>query len=447
MSAGMFHLGWFTNFAPPVWEGRFSGRMGQPGNGKEWANGRFYMDMARALERARFDYIMLEDSSMVSDAYEGSSRADLKHHLYAPKHDPLPLVPLRASVTENLGIVATASTSFYEPYPLARVMTTLDHVTRGRAGWNIVTSSEDRAAQNYGLDRLHEHDERYERADEFVDVVEKLWNSWEDGAIIMDRESGKYVDHTKVSTIDHEGTYYKVRGPLNTVPSPQRKPVICQAGGSPRGRQFAAEHADTIITQARGVENMKAYRDDIRARAEAAGRDPDDLKLLYIVSPVIGATEEEAWEAVEAGKAVAENNVEKALAHLSALTENDFSQYDLDAPVNTGITTNGHRTTLAEFLKLGDDGRSLREVAAGWNISAVDFVGSVESVAEHMGEVMEIVGGDGFLISGPMTRTYIGEITDGLVPELQRRGLTRKNYLTTTADGSKPTFRDNLKAF
>jgi FMN-dependent oxidoreductase (nitrilotriacetate monooxygenase family) len=444
---GMFHLGWFTNFAPPVWEGQFSGRLGQAGHGADWANGRFYMDMARALERARFDYIMLEDSSMVSDAYEGSSRADLKHHLYAPKHDPLPLVPLLASVTKNLGIVATASTSFYEPYPLARVMTTLDHLTRGRAGWNIVTSSEDRAAQNYGMVKLGEHDGRYDRADEFVEVVDKLWNSWEDGAVIMDRETGKYIDHTKVSTIDHVGKNFSVRGPLNTLPGPQRRPVICQAGGSPRGRQFAAEHADTIITQSRGVERMKEYRDDIRARATAAGRNPDDIKLLYIVSPVIGATEEEAWEAVAAGKAAAEKNVEKALAHLSALTEVDFSQFDLDAPVNADITTNGHRTTLAEFLKLGDDGRTLREVAAGWSISAVDFVGSVESIADHMGEVMDIVGGDGFLISGPMTRTYIGQVTDGLVPELQRRGLTRKDYLTVTEEGKTPTFRDNLVAF
>ncbi|MFT4042338.1 MAG: NtaA/DmoA family FMN-dependent monooxygenase [Gordonia sp. (in: high G+C Gram-positive bacteria)] len=438
----MFHLGWFTNFAPPIWEGAFCGDVG-----RTWANGRFYMDFARALERAKFDYMMLEDSSMVSDAFEGSSRADLKHHLYAPKHDPLALAPLLASATANLGIVATASTSFYPPYQLARTMTTLDHLTRGRIGWNIVTSSEDRAAQNYGLDRLYEHDSRYDRADEFVEVVQALWNSWEDGAVIADRETGRYIDHTKVRTIDHVGRFYSVRGPLNTLPGPQRTPVICQAGGSPRGRQFAAEHADTIITQSRGIERMKAYRNDIRARARAAGRDPDDIKMLFIVNPIIAQTDAEAVEMAMSSAQHAERDIEKALAHLSALTEVDFSQFDLDAPVPRDVATNGHRTTLAEFLKLGEDGRTLREVAAGWNLNAVDLVGSPDTVAALMGEAMDEVGGDGFLISGPMTRIYIGAITDGLVPELQRRGLTRTEYLVRSDAGSAPTFRDNLKAF
>lgn len=378
---------------------------------------------------------------MVSDAYEGTSRADLRHHLYAPKHDPLALAPLLASVTSNLGIVATASTSFYPPYQLARAMSTLDHLSKGRIGWNIVTSSEDRAAQNYGLDALYEHDARYDRADEFFEVAEKLWHSWESDALVMNRETGHYVDHTKVHTIDHRGKFYSVRGPLNTLPSPQGTPVICQAGGSPRGRQFAAEHADTIITQSRGVERMKAYRDDIRARMEKAGRDPDSCKLLYIVSPVLGETDAEANEKVLAMQAFAETNVEKALAHMSALTEVDFSQFELDEPLPNDIETNGHRTTLDEFIRLGEGGtKTLRQVAAGWNINAVDLVGSVDTVAEKMGEVMDFVGGDGFLISGPMTRTYIGEITEGLVPALQRRGSTRTSYDCST-------FRENLLSF
>ncbi|MFT4084266.1 MAG: NtaA/DmoA family FMN-dependent monooxygenase [Nocardioides sp.] len=431
-----FHLGWFTNFAPPIWEDTFSGDIGST-----WADGQFYVDFARALERARFDYMMLEDSSMVSDAFEGTSRADLKHHLYAPKHDPLALAPLLAAATTRLGIVATASTSFYPPFQLARAMSTLDHLSRGRIGWNIVTSSEDRAAQNYGLDTLYEHDARYDRADEFVEVVEKLWSSWEPDALIMDRETGQYVDHNKVHRIDHKGQFYSVRGPLNTLPSPQGKPVFCQAGGSPRGRQFASEHADTMITQSRGRERMKAYRDDIRQRVEFAGRNPDSLKMLFIVSPVIAETDAEAQETAAAAAARRETNVEKALAHMSALTEVDFSTFDLDAPLPEGIETNGHRTTLKEFIRLGENGtKTLREIAAGWNINAVDLIGSVENVADQMGEVMEHVGGDGFLISGPMTRNYINEICDGLIPALQRRGLTRTSY-------EHEYFRDNLLAF
>lgn len=430
----MFHLGWFANFSPPVWEGPFSGD-----NGTSWPTGEFHVDMVKALERAGFDYLMLEDSSMVSDAYEGSSRADLKHHLYAPKHDPLPLVPLLARATRNIGIVATASTSLYPPYLLARSMSTLDHLTRGRVGWNIVTSSEDRAAQNYGMEQLLEHDERYDKAEEFVAVVSSLWSSWDSDALLMDRESGQYADHTKVRAIDHKGQYFSVRGPLNTLPSPQGRPVLCQAGGSPRGRDFAAKHAETIIVQARGVEAMRRYRDDIRSRMKSHGRDPNSCKLLFIVSPILAASDAEAVERAEARKASATLNVERALAHLSALTEIDFSSFDLDAPV-PDVTTNGHRTTLAEFLRAGDDGRSLREVAASWNINSVDLVGSPATVADRMGEIMDRVGGDGYLISGALTRQYISEVTDGLVPELQRRGLTRTGY-------GGASFRENLMAF
>ncbi|MET1052284.1 MAG: NtaA/DmoA family FMN-dependent monooxygenase [Mycetocola sp.] len=430
-----FHLGWFTNFSPPPWEGDFDGDAGST-----WSSGTHLQDMARALERAKFDYIMLEDSSMVSDAYRGTSEIDLKYHLYAPKHDPLPVVPLLASVTKHLGIVATASTSFYPPYLLARTFSTLDHLSHGRVGWNIVTSSENRAAQNYGLDALYEHDARYDRADEFVKVVDALWNSWEDDALVMNRETGQYVDHTKVHTIDHVGEFYKVRGPLNTLPSPQRRPVICQAGGSPRGRQFAAENADTIITQARGIDKMKEFRDDIRARAAAAGRNPDDIKLLYIVSPVLGVTDEEAQAKAAAKKNSEADRIDYALAHLSALTEIDFSQFDLDKPLPQ-VETNGHRTTLAEFVRSGDNGtKTLREIALGWNILSVDLVGSVDTVADKMGEVMAAVGGDGFLISGGVSRQYIGEITEGLVPALQRRGLVRTEY-------THDHFRDNLLDF
>jgi alkanesulfonate monooxygenase SsuD/methylene tetrahydromethanopterin reductase-like flavin-dependent oxidoreductase (luciferase family) len=159
-------------------------------------NGEFYIDMARSLERAGFDYMMFEDSSMVSDGYAGTSEVDLKYALYAPKGDPVPLIGMVAQATKHIGLVATMSTSFYPPFLLARTMSTLDHLTRGRVGWNIVTSSEDRAAQNYGMDKLFEHDLRYERADEFVDLVTQLWDSWEADALVMDAERGVYVDHT-----------------------------------------------------------------------------------------------------------------------------------------------------------------------------------------------------------------------------------------------------------
>jgi FMN-dependent oxidoreductase (nitrilotriacetate monooxygenase family) len=437
MGARPFHLGWFMSFRPPAWNSPFC----SPVDAREWASGDFYVDFARSLERARFDYMMIEDSSMVSDIHAGSYEVDLKHALYAPKHDPVALVPWMTGATTHLGIVATMSVSFYPPFMLARTMTTLDHMSGGRMGWNIVTSSEDRAAQNYGMDKLHEHDERYDRGDEFVEVVNKLWDSWEPDALVLDRESGKYADASKVHPINHEGRYFKVRGPMNTARSPQGRPVFCQAGGSPRGRDFAAAHAETIIASAQGVPAMRAFREDIRRRMAAHGRDPGDCKILFVVNPTVGATDAEA-RAVRASwtaPAVQRYRAEAALGHLSALTENDFSSFPLDEPI-PDVTTNGHRSTLSDFIRMGTGGKTLGEVAAAWSIESVPLVGCPDTIAAVMDEVMQEVGGDGFLIMGAGTRRYITEITDGLVPALQARGLTRTAYAHTT-------LRDNLMEF
>ncbi|MCW2561468.1 MAG: FMN-dependent oxidoreductase, nitrilotriacetate monooxygenase family, partial [Mycobacterium sp.] len=257
-----FHLGWFMNFTPPVWDTDDASP-----DVYQWPNGRFYVDMARSMERACFDLIMIEDTVMVADAYGGTMEGALKHSAFAPKHDPLPLAVLIAASTSRMGIVATLSTSFYPPYLLARVCSTIDSITEGRFGWNIVSSAEDRAAQNFGLDGLPEHDERYNVAEEYFDVVNQLWDSWEADAVVMDRDSHTYADYRKVHSIDFDGKYFKSRGPLNTVPSPQHRPTFLQAGASPRGRQFAAGAADTIIAVGTGIEGMKEYRDDIRARA------------------------------------------------------------------------------------------------------------------------------------------------------------------------------------
>jgi FMN-dependent oxidoreductase (nitrilotriacetate monooxygenase family) len=435
MQARPFHLAWFMNFSGPrTWSTPFP-----DADARRWTNGDFYVDMIRAMERGCFDYMMLEDSSMVSDAYAGSSEVDLKYGLYAPKHDPIPLVPVLARATKHIGIVATASTTFYPPFLLARSMATLDHLTEGRVGWNIVTSSEHRAAQNFGMDQIWEHDNRYDRADEFVELVTQLWGSWDQDAVVMDRGTGVYVDHTKVRTIDFEGKYFKSRGPLNTMPPLQGRPVFCQAGGSPRGREFAAHHADTLLASAQGIEAMKEYRNDIRTRMGNYGRSPDTCKVMFIVSPIIGDTHEDALEKKRRMTAQSDAKIEMALGHLSALTENDFSTFDLDQPLED-VETNGHRTTLSNFIKMGAGGKTLREVALGWSSSSLDLVGTPDEVAGQMGEAMEEVGGDGFLISGGLSRRFISEIADGLCPALQRRGLIRDGY-------EHAHFRDNLLAF
>jgi FMN-dependent oxidoreductase (nitrilotriacetate monooxygenase family) len=420
------------NFVADAWNDEWGS------DGMPWT-GDFYIEMARALERAAFDYLILEDKCHVSDAYGGTMEFELKHGI-APKHDPAPLATLMSYCTSRIGIVATMSSSFYPPWMLARLSSTIDHISRGRFGWNIVTSAEDRAAQNFGLDKLYEHDLRYDMADEYLDLVCQLWESWEPDAVVRDREAGVYADYTKVHTIDFEGRFYKSRGPLNTVRSPQGRPVLVQAGASPKGRQFAAKYADSIIAVGAGVEGMKAYRQDIRARMEALGRKPDDCKVLFLVSPVVGDTEQEARDK----KARWMDDpffIEYALAEISSITEVDFSQFDLDKEL-PDVTTNGERGSLDNFVQKGK-GKTLRELTSSGLSQAVDLTGTPDQVAEQMGEIMDEVGGDGFLITSPvmrLNRRYIVEITDGLVPALQRRGLTRTGY-------GFDQFRDNLLEF
>lgn len=433
------HLGWFMNFTPPDWESEWASP-----DVADWANGRFHVDMARAMERACFDFMMIEDTVMVADAYGGTMEGSLKNAIFAPKQDPVPLAIQVACNTTNLGVVATMSTSFYPPYLLARLCSTADSIAQGRFGWNIVSSAEDRAAQNFGLEGLPEHDERYNVAEEYFDVVNQLWDSWEADAVVMDRKTHTFADFNKVHTIDFDGKYFKSRGPLNTVPSPQHRPTFLQAGASPKGRQFAAGAADAIIAVGTGVEGMKEYRDDVRARAKASGRNPDDIKLFFVVSPTIAATEAEARAKV-ARFAAAPNFEEKALVGISSNTEIDFKQFDLDEPLPADLTTNGERGSLEYFMR-GDGTpgpKTLRQLVLHRAKRGLELVGTPDQVAEKMGQAMEEVGGDGFLIAKPgwdLSRKYIESICDGLVPALQRRGLTRTAYTTTT-------LRDTLREF
>lgn len=428
-----FHLGWFCNFSSGEWMHPLTSGM------PPW-DGKIYVEMAQAMERCCFDYIMLEDTLMVSEAYRGTAEATLQHALQAPKHDPLPLAAMIAAATTHLGVVATMSTMAYPPFLLARLASTIDSISGGRFGWNIVTSGEDAAAQNFGMDVLPPREERYAMADEYVEVVTQLFGSWAPDAVVMDRERGIYADHTKVKPINFEGKYFKVRGPLNTVPSPQGRPVYVQAGGSPRGREFAARTADSIIAVANGIEGMKWYRDDVRARARAAGRNPDDIKVLFLVYPVIGETQEDAQEKYKR-MTNTPAFLEAALASIGTVTDIDFSQFDPDKELPP-LTTNGEQGSLDKFAQWGS-GKTLRQLAAERYDAGLSLIGTPDEVAEKMGAAMEAIGGDGFLVSTPfqrISRHAIVEITEGLVPALQRRGLTRTHYEHTL-------LRDTLREF
>ncbi|GAA2234274.1 NtaA/DmoA family FMN-dependent monooxygenase [Herbiconiux moechotypicola] len=439
MSAARFHLGWFFEGASPqAWGKPFTGAIG-----RDWMRPDFSEDVARTLERARFDYVLIEDSSYVADVWGGSMKIYLENAIATPRQDPAVVANLMLQATSRIGIVPTLATFAYPPYILARLVGTLDQVSNGRAGWNMVTGSSTRAAQNFGLADQAEHDKRYDMADEYMQVVNGLWDSWSPSSIRADLETGIFADADEVHTIDFEGEYYSVRGPLNSGPLPQGRPAIAQAGGSPRGRQFAAQYANTIVTDAKGIDAMKAYRDDVRARMASLGRNPDDCKVLFLVNPVIGRTERDAQERLAEREAAAVDEAEIVLAHFSKVTNIDFSVLGLDAVLGEQeLTTNGHQQSLDQFIS-ANRGKTLREAAVGslGANGAVPFVGTPETIAAQMDEVMQEVGGDGFLFySGELNRKTLAEVADGLVPALQRRGLTRTEY-------SHERFTDNLLDF
>jgi long-chain alkane monooxygenase len=434
LAAKPFHLGWFMNNTYGVhgWNQAWGGA-----EGYDWTQPDLHIEIAKALERACFDFFLMEDSLFVPDNYGGSREFYLARALRSPKNDPVPLVPLIAQATKHLGIVPTISTSFYPPYLLARLIATLDLMSKGRVGCNFVTSTAERAAQNFGLDTHLEHDLRYEMATEFVDVVTQLWSSWDADAIVMDREAGVFVDHTKVRAIDFKGRFFSSRGPLNTARPPQGRPVLVQAGGSPQGQQFAAKHMDAVLAALGTVAEMKAFRADLHKRLVAEGRDSNSCKLFFVIVPTLGDSNEEAQERFRRRQVQREASPEVTLAQMASLTDIDFAAFDLDAPVGE-LSTNGQQGTLKRFMS---QGKTLREIARNYRYGFEDLaVGTPDHVAGVMAEVMEEVGGDGFVFSGPVTRRHVAEVTDGLVPALQRRGLVRTAY-------EHKHFRDNLMAF
>ena len=434
MAHTKFHLGYFTKFGATSW----------PGDGKEfgsdWIDGSYHKELAKILEAAKFDFMLFEDTVMVGDRYGGSMELDLKNATLAPKLDPLPLLPVLAQETSHIGLIATASTTFYPPYLLARLLSTIDSLTRGRAGWNMVTSSEKNSAQNFGMDKLLPPNVRYDIADEFVELTKQLWDSWEDDALVADPATGVYVDHTKVHKIDFEGEHFRSRGPLNTVRSPQGYPVLCQAGASERGREFSSKNAEVVLgMMTGGVAGMKAYREDIRRRAEARGRNPDDIKVVFLTPVNILPEGVEQKEMTAAEKQASfEHNIVMASSSLDV----DFSQYDLDVPVPQDIVAGGHTSALDHMKKAGrEEGKSIRDLfSAGQGASGMDFSGTAQQVADKLMAVMDEVGGDGFLIEGSGYNRQLPELVNGVIPALQKAGAVRTEYTGTT-------FREILREF
>ncbi len=426
-----FHLGWFVHFGAQSWNDPL-------GAAPEPWDGNLHLDLARAMERACFDYMLIEDTLSIPSVYGGSRAVYLERGIMAPKHDPAPLAAILGHQTRHLGIVVTLSTTFYPPFMLARLASTLDHLTNGRFGWNIVTSTEDAAARNFGMTEMPPRALRYEMADEYVELVTRLLESWAPDAVVRDPARNIYVDPGKVNPVHFEGRFYRSEGPLNTVRCPQGRPAFIQAGGSPRGREFAGKHADSIIATTNGIAGMRAYRDDVRAHAARQGRDPDSIKVLFLIAPYVADTMAEARTQYDR-LLEAPEFIERTLAAFGSFVHIDFSQYDLDQPLPP-LTTNGEQGALDKFTQTGlgqaPHGKTLRQlVRDSGTSSSLELVGTPDHVADLMGEAMETVGGDGFLVTHPfggLTRHYVASITEGLVPALQRRGLARSAYTGRT---------------
>ena len=383
---------------------------------------------AQTLERGKFDAFFMADHLAVLNM----SMDALKRSATVTSFDPLTLLPALAVVTERLGLVATASTTFEQPYIIARKFASLDHLSQGRAGWNIVTTANPDAALNFGMDDQMEHDERYRRAREFYDVVTGLWDSWADDAFTMDVASGVFFDPAKLHVLNHKGRYLSVRGPLNVARSPQGWPVIVQAGASEAGRQLAAETAEVVFASALTIAGAQRTYADIKGRMAKLGRDPDHMKVLPGVLVIVGDTAEEA----EAKRATLDGLVhtDSALPNLSMRLGTDASRFALDAPLPPIPPTNAGQSGRQAMVDLAAREdltvRQLAQRVGGYG--GLTMAGTPAMIADQMEAWLMGEACDGFNVMFPFLPAGLEDFVDKVVPELQRRGLFRREYEGTT---------------
>ena len=389
----------------------------------------YWTGLARTLERGLFDGLFVADVMGVYDVFGGTPDAALRNAVQVPVNDPLLIVPAMAAVTTHLGFGVTFSLTYEHPYPFARRMSTLDHLTKGRVGWNIVTGYLDSAARNLGLDRQLGHDARYDIADEYLDVVYKLWeHSWEPDAVVADKTSGVYADPAKVHAIGHHGKHFRVPGIHLCEPSPQRTPVLYQAGASSRGLVFAGTHAECVFIAAPTEAVQKKAVDGIRAAVVAAGRRAEDVLIYGQALIVVAATKVEAQAKLDEYRAHVD--IEGALALLSGWTGVDFSTYDPDAVIEY-LENDAGRTALASF-STADPGRrwTVREAAqfVGLGGRSPVFIGSPADIADDLIAWQRRTSIDGYNLTFAVMPETFDDVVDLVVPELQRRGVYRTRY-------------------
>lgn len=395
----------------------------------DYLNPDYWVDLARLLEQGLFDALFLGDVLGVYDVDSQSADTALRSAAQVPMNDPFPLIPLMSQATTHLGFGVTASATYEPPYLLARRLTTLDHLTRGRVAWNIVTSYLESGARSLGLDAMRGHDDRYERADDYLTLCYKLWEgSWEASAVLADRARGLYADPAKVHRITHDGPFYRSEGIYQCEPSPQRTPLLFQAGGSSRGQTFAAVHAECIFVGAPTRNGLKRSVDGFRSALEVQGRSTDDVRFFAMFTVIVEATSDLAAQRLAALK----NRVsyEGARALLSGWTGVDLSRYQPEDTL-TYVDTEAGQSALASFSKLDPD--------HVWTVrDAVEFValggrgpvvsGNPQQVADELQAWMADTGIDGFNLAYVESPRTFKNIVELLVPELQKRGAYKTGY-------------------
>ena len=387
-----------------------------------------WTEFARLMERGCFDAIFLADVVGPYDVYGGNRNVTLTNATHLPINDPITLVPAMAAVTEHLGFGFTSSIIQYPPFTFARLISSLDHLTKGRIAWNIVTSFTRSAARNYGHDNLPDHDERYAMADEYCGLCYRLWeDSWADGAVLRDKRRAIYADPAGVRNIEHDGKYYRLHGCHLCEPSPQRTPVLFQAGASPRGSDFAAENAECVFVIGANPKVAGDYAHAVRGKMKNFGRSEDDVLCFAYMKIITGSTEAEARAKYD--EYFGQVSYQGALALLSAWTGVDFSAYEPEQPIDY-IETNAVRTVLHSFTAADPERTwTMQDIARFVGIGGAGpvLVGAPEQIADQL-EVWVDAGIDGFNLSYATLPHTFEEFVDGVVPVLQRRGRMQTGY-------------------
>ena len=389
-----------------------------------------FQELGRIAERGRLDSVFFADGLAVGPRIKRNALAVF---------EPITLLAAIAAVTEHVGLIATASTTYNEPFNLARKFASLDHISGGRAGWNIVTSGNEDEAFNFGYEAIPEHARRYERAGEFVDLAVQLWDSWESDAVVLDPETGIFADPDKGHTLDYRGERFQVRGPLNSPRSPQGRPLLVQAGSSESGKEFAARHAEAVFTAQRTIEEGQRFYRDLKSRLPKYGRSADDLKVLPGLVPFIADTEAEARALEQEFTDLI--SPDYALRQLSTLLGVDLTEHALDAPLpplppESEIEGGKSRFTLVKELAEKEE-LTVRQLIGklGGGRGHRTFAGTPEQIADELQSWFDLGAADGFNIMPPYLPGGLEDFVDRVVPILQERGLFRTDYTADTLRG------------